>query len=269
MPITDKTTLKGYFTRGKVPNESNYVDLIDSFAEIGSTPGSNVTLLTTNFNNNLSAADDTVQKALDTIDNFNLAFDLTLNRTWTGIHTFQSGFFARLMLPETHNTYDIGDDTKRWRNGQFQGGLSIGGLYVGAPGTMPSANTISLNDGSNVHAINGLAGVTLFIDGGTAVITTGDKLTTEAPYSCAVLGWVVTSSDGTSGSLSATIQKISYANFPGGSWTTIASPSLSSTTKNYGTLSGQTLASGDIIKVNISSVSLVKKIAISLKVRKT
>lgn len=37
MPIKDKPTLKGYFQSGLVPNESNFVDLIDSIPEGGPT----------------------------------------------------------------------------------------------------------------------------------------------------------------------------------------------------------------------------------------
>jgi hypothetical protein len=44
--------------------------LIDTYKTVaGIILGSSVSVDTTNFNNNLSSADDTVQKALDTLDN--------------------------------------------------------------------------------------------------------------------------------------------------------------------------------------------------------
>jgi hypothetical protein len=124
---------------------------------------------------------------------------------------------------------------------------------------------VMVDESGTVERLSGESGVTLFLDGGTEVITTGDKLFTEAPFDCVVLGWVVVGD--AVGSINATVQKTSYVNFPA-SFVTVANPVLSSLQKGSASLSNQTFSKGDVIKVNVASVSTFKKVAVTLRVRK-
>lgn len=113
-------------------------------------------------------------------------------------------------------------------------------------------------------------GVTLFIDAGSEVISTGTKITTEVPFNGSIDSWVITSGDLTSGSVSLILETIPYADFSGGTWVTIGTLSLSSAVKATGIFSGKSMTKGHIMRIRISSApSLVKKVALSLKGLKT
>lgn len=120
------------------------------------------------------------------------------------------------------------------------------------------------------EAISGKVGVTMFIDGGDEVITstTDDKVTTEAPYNCSITSYALTSTDGTSGSISVVIEKATYANFPS-TFTSLGTLSIIGSTKNSGSLAWS-LSDGEIMRARVSgSPTNIKKLGISLKGLKT
>lgn len=109
-------------------------------------------------------------------------------------------------------------------------------------------------------------GVTLVIDNGDSVITTGTKITTEVPFYGSILDWKLTSGDLTSGSISLILETITYANFSGGTWTTIGTVSLSAAVKNTGTFTSKLMAKGDIMRIRIASApTSIKKVSLSLR----
>ncbi len=73
MAIKTNEALKLYFESGDVPTQSQFGDLIDSL----STP-SNALTDTTNFKYNLSSADTTVQKSLETLDKVSIPTVITI-----------------------------------------------------------------------------------------------------------------------------------------------------------------------------------------------
>jgi len=125
---------------------------------------------------------------------------------------------------------------------------------------------IAVDENGLKHVINGKMGVTLCIDNGDSVITTGTKVTAECPYGAELLTWTITSMDLTSGSISVILEIISYANFSGGTWTTLGTLTMTSAVKATGTFSAQYLAEGSIIRLRIATApTSVKKVAVSLK----
>jgi hypothetical protein len=116
------------------------------------------------------------------------------------------------------------------------------------------------------------AGIPLVIDGGGAVITTGNKGFVEVPFNCAVQGWTIVGD--ASGSLSVAIERATYANFP--TFTAISGtekPTLSSAQKNQDltlTTWTTTLAKGDILRPVVDGAPATVTLAlVSLRVTKT
>lgn len=115
--------------------------------------------------------------------------------------------------------------------------------------------------------------ITLIIDGGDDVITTGQKGHLEIPFACTINR--VTMLAAPSGSIVVDIWKDSYANFPptdGDSITSSAPPTITTAQKSQdSTLTGWTkaIAAGNILAFNVDSVTDIKRVTLSLKVTKT
>lgn len=142
--------------------------------------------------------------------------------------------------------------------------------YVKAFG---ATNALFYKTGAGVeHRLDGDAGIPLIIDGGGEVITTGEKGHAEVPFDCEIQA-VRLFSD-VSGSIVVDIWKDTFANFPpvvGDSITASAKPTITSAQKSEDTtLTGwtKTLNKGDILAYNVDSVTSIKRVTVSLIVRK-
>lgn len=118
--------------------------------------------------------------------------------------------------------------------------------------------------------------ITVVLDGGGLDITTGLKAFLSCPYTGAITGWRLLSTDAggpaTAGDLVLDIWKDTYANYPptvADTITAAAKPTLSSANKNEDTvLTGWTtaVAAGDIFAFNVDSVSGITKAALTLTI---
>jgi hypothetical protein len=92
------------------------------------------------------------------------------------------------------------------------------------------------------------------------------------PFACVLLEWTILCDQ--SGSIQFDLWKDTYANYPpvvGDSITASAKPLVSSTTKGQSaTLTGWTtaVAAGDILGVNVDSITTVQRATLSLKVKR-
>ena len=150
----------------------------------------------------------------------------------------------------------------------------------------PSAGNIArLGIGANgqvLRAVSGSpswqwekGGCSFIIDGGGAVIATGLYGGFEVPYDCFVTGWVLLSTDGTSGAIVIDVWKTSYDSFPPTVANTIAGsekPTILATNNKGRDLTlttwTQLLLEGDILYFNVDSIASLKRVSISLRADK-
>jgi hypothetical protein len=117
------------------------------------------------------------------------------------------------------------------------------------------------------------AGVGVIVDGGGSAIGTGIKGDIVIPFDCEVTEWTLLADQ--TGSIVVDIWRDSYANFPpvvGDSITASAKPTISSGVKGQSsTLTGWTtaLTSGDILRLNVDSISTIQRFTIFLKLART
>lgn len=115
--------------------------------------------------------------------------------------------------------------------------------------------------------------ITLTIDGGGAVITTGAKAWAQIDYNATILSATLLADQ--SGSIVIDIWKDTYANYPptvADTITASAKPTISSASKSTdSTLTGwtKTINAGDVLKFNVDSVTSITKVTLVLKVEKT
>lgn len=116
--------------------------------------------------------------------------------------------------------------------------------------------------------------ITIVIDGGGSVITTGVKGFVSCPYTGTITGARLLSTDAsaTSGSIVIDIWKDTYANYPptvADTITAAAKPTLSSATKSDDTtLTGWTtsVTAGDILGFKVDSATTVTKVTLQLTI---
>lgn len=112
------------------------------------------------------------------------------------------------------------------------------------------------------------------IDGGGSTITTGIKGDIIVPYACTITGYTVVADQ--SGSIVIDLWKDTYANHPptnadsitdAGTSITVTGATKAQTT----TLTGWTtsLSAGDILRVNVDSVTSITRVTLALNVRRT
>lgn len=112
--------------------------------------------------------------------------------------------------------------------------------------------------------------VTMTVDAGSSVISTGLKGYIEVPFACTIISWTLLAD--VSGSIVVDVWKDTYANYPpvvGDTITASAKPTITTAVKNQSsTLTGWTtsITAGDILAFNVDSVTTIKKITLSLKV---
>lgn len=115
--------------------------------------------------------------------------------------------------------------------------------------------------------------LTFIIDGGGSAITTGQKGHIDIPFACTITGWTILADQ--SGSIVVDVWKDTYANFPPTVADTIAGsekPTLSAVQKNQDlTLTTWTtsVAAGDILAINVDSVSTVTRVTLSIRADKS
>lgn len=138
----------------------------------------------------------------------------------------------------------------------FNGGVDIAGTTnIVGDLNVNSSYTIKIG---NANLKN--TGVTFVVDGGASVPSTGVKLYTVVPYGVKFTNWYITAN--ASGSLNVTIAKTSYSSFPS-SFTDQLNMVLSSQQKNSGTTTF-TAAAGDVLRINLNSISTIKRFEITL-----
>lgn len=112
----------------------------------------------------------------------------------------------------------------------------------------------------------------IIIDGGGSVITTGLKGDLVIPFACTITG--VTLLGDQSGSIVIDLWKDTYTNYPptiADSIAASAKPTITTATKSQDTtLTGWTtsVAAGDIIRVNVDSVTTLTRVALILTLSK-
>jgi len=132
----------------------------------------------------------------------------------------------------------------------------------------------NLSDGTNEAPVGTLlkGGINFVIDGGGAEITTGIKGDIEVPFDCTITA--VTLLADQSGDIKIDIWKDTYANFPPTNDDTITAanePEISSGTKDQdSTLTSWTtsLSEGDILRINVDSISTITRCTVAIRVRK-
>lgn len=132
--------------------------------------------------------------------------------------------------------------------------------------------TATFSSGTAIITIQGTASIGYMIDGGTAVPGTGIVGWVEVPFGCTITA-ARAFADAT-GSAVVDVWKDTYANYPptdADSITAAAPITVAGATKSEdATLTGWTtaLAAGDVLYFNLDSVSTIKKLLVSLRVRK-
>jgi hypothetical protein len=117
------------------------------------------------------------------------------------------------------------------------------------------------------------AGVGVIIDGGGSTLTTGVRGDIVIPFNCTITQWTLLANQ--SGSIVIDIWKDTYANFPpvvGDSITAAAKPTITSSTKGQSsTLTGWTTAftAGDILRLNVDSVTSIQRVTLFLTLART
>ena len=115
--------------------------------------------------------------------------------------------------------------------------------------------------------------IEFIIDGGGAVITTGQKGHLEIPFDCTITQIAMLADQ--SGSIVVDIWKDTYANFPPTVADTIvasAKPTITTAVKSQDlTLTGWTtaIAAGDILAFTVDSVTSIQRLTLALTVRRT
>ena len=114
-------------------------------------------------------------------------------------------------------------------------------------------------------------GVPIIIGDGTSAMATGSKGFIEIPFACTVLSNRLAAD--VSGSVVVDVKKATYAGlFATASICAAAKPTLSTAQKSQDTtLTGWTtaIAAGDWLEINVDSVTTIKRVTLSLTVRRT
>ncbi|MBA7559941.1 hypothetical protein ES708_01559 [subsurface metagenome] len=118
--------------------------------------------------------------------------------------------------------------------------------------------------------------ITFIIDGGGAVITTGEKGHLELPFACTLNAWTLISD--VPGAIVIDIWKDNYANFPpdnndampgAGKEPTIAATNQKGQDLDISDWASVAIAAGDILAFNVDSCASIKRVTLSLKATRT
>ena len=117
------------------------------------------------------------------------------------------------------------------------------------------------------------AGLGIIIDGSGATIGTGIRGDLVIPFNCTITQWTLLANQ--TGSIVVDIWKDTYANFPptvADSITASAKPTISSAVKGQSsTLTGWTTTfnAGDILRLNVDSVTSIQRLTVFLTLART
>lgn len=133
-------------------------------------------------------------------------------------------------------------------------------------GLYNTADKIYFALGGVAHNIDGNTAVTLSIGDGVNVIPDASSVVGASRYACDITAYRILAD----ASVTATvvIEKIAPASYPSGSWTTIATISLSAASTATASVTN-TLADGDIIRARVTTVGGAKTLSVTLSLRKT
>lgn len=153
-----------------------------------------------------------------------------------------------------------------------------------APGTLYYSSDTKITERSNgttwedysdagtpATPVTRFGSISMMIDGGGSVVTTGLKGYLEIPFACTLKA--VTLLADVSGSIVIDIWKDIYGSFPPVAGDTIcasAKPTISSAIKSQDvTLTGwiTSITAGDVLGFNVDSVTNIKKVTLTLKVQ--
>jgi hypothetical protein len=147
--------------------------------------------------------------------------------------------------------------------------------------TLPTADGLNggyiKTDGSgNLAFETNYVPLNFSIDGGGLAITTGAKGWVVIEYAATIVGWTLIADQ--SGSATVDIKRATYSGYTGsGTGTSLVGgsgngPTMSSAVKGQATSltnwTSVTLAAGDILEFNVSSVSTVQKLTVELKLQR-
>jgi hypothetical protein len=190
---------------------------------------------------------------------------------WTGDGTIEG---------DTALTFDTSTDTLATVNVTASGDVTVADEAYGSGWNgsteVPTKNAVydkieTISSASTANRV-----ITVILDGGGSALTTGaQKVYASVPYSGTITKWRILALDGNTGSITLDIWKDTYANFAptdADSITASDQPAISASNKNEGTsLTGWTtsVTEGDIVEVNIDSVSTFTKVKLELFIEAT
>jgi len=109
--------------------------------------------------------------------------------------------------------------------------------------------------------------IEFIVDGGGATITTGVKGDIEVPFACTVTTARMFADQ--SGSITVSIWKDTYANFPPVVGDLMDTYILTTTTKYEETGLALTIAAGSVLRFNVDSATTIQRCTVSLTIKKT
>jgi hypothetical protein len=138
-------------------------------------------------------------------------------------------------------------------------------------GVVPAGNSNKQYLRSDATWQDDIRAINFVIDGGGSTITTGIKGDIEIPFAGTIQGWTLLADQ--SGSIQLDLWKDTYANYPpvvGDTITASDKPLISSATKAQDlapTGWTTTVAAGDIIRVNVDSITTCQRVTLSLRIK--
>lgn len=248
------------------------------------------------FSGNLSILDDTVQKALETINR------LTLGGLPGDSDDIAEGALHLFVSSEEKSTWTNKQDSLL-EGTDYLNKAHLDAAYLGIIDTAADSSKLNGQSASYYQAAfgsqtanyiyaapNGSSGTPLFrllvsadlpssissgsigitIDGGYSVVTTGSKGYVYIPFACTIVSATLLADQ--TGSIEVDVKKCAYGSFPGtASITASTPPTLSSAQSSQdATLTGWTtsVSAGDVIEFYVNSASTITRATLILKVTK-
>jgi len=119
------------------------------------------------------------------------------------------------------------------------------------------------------------ATITFIIDGGGAVITTGEKGHLEIPFACTIEAWTLLADQ--DGAIKIDVWRDTYALYPptnddslcGGHEPEIVATAKKAQDLDLSDWASEELVAGDVLAFNVDSIATIQRVTLSLKVTKT
>lgn len=147
-----------------------------------------------------------------------------------------------------------------------------GRLYYSTDSDALERDNGSTWDALTPSMVGQVSTLNFIIDGGGSTITTGVKGDLVVDFACTITGCKLYADQ--TGSIVVDLWKDTDANFPplvADTITASAKPTISSSNKGGSNLSGWTtsISAGDILRVNVDSVTSLQKVTLALKVSRS